>query len=543
MPQLVNINDDLNIDNLHKIDIYLSKIMLKSIGAEFTENDIKTANETTTLELYKIIANNYTFCNKIYTILVTRYKKPTPLNIATRHIIFISTLLAFIKDISFSDRVSTTLPRYKIYNTYKNQTELLLTTLDEITAQQIDYLKELLIILQKLCREGLIKRELKRVDTKTEIFYKVDLIQNITYHNFTHSYSKYKTLIKNGIPYLCGLSIYSIKKLIKPNPHNTTTSQIDLSGLDLLNSTPILIDQKLLQIAIDTFKKHHNQTISDTYTNITKILENCRTTLKGLRQELYTIDHEVDNINITVGDDKLLKQFKKNFKHKLVLETDLDNIKKSYSRELSKEIEKLNFLKFIEVAQTIGPKPFYIPHHADFRGRIYSSSQLSPILHKYIRYILTYTPLNSTELQQLEENIQKTKTYQILTKYVDKLNGLNLKINRPIVHITLLFLFVELSKKYKTKLMDTITFSVELETLIIEGLRLYQTEQQHTNFEEDLEYRKILFHIESLKNGEIHNNFTLAKDSTASVLQHLFKWLDADSKTALKICNIDGLET
>lgn len=517
--------------------------MLKNVSAEFIESDLKTANEIATLELYKTITNNYTFCNKIYTTLVNRYKKPTPINIVIRHLIFVSTLLAFIKDISFSDRVSITLPRYKIYNTYKNQIELLSTTLDEINAQQIDYLKELLHILHKLCRDGLIKRELKRIDTKTEIFYKVDLIQTITYHNFTHSYTKYKTLIKNGIPYLCGLSIYSTKKLIKPNPHNTTNSQIDLSGLDLLNSTPILIDQRLLQIATDTFKKYHNQTIHNTYANMIKILEDCRTTIKGKRQELYIVDHEVDGIDLTIGDDNLLKQFKKNFKYRLVLETELDKIKKSYSRELSNEIEKLNFLKFVEVAQIIGSKPFYIPHHADFRGRIYSSSQLSPIPHKYIRYILTYMPLNSTEIQQIEENIQKTKAYQILMKYVDKLHGIELKINKPIVQITLLFLFIELSKKHKTKLMDTVTFSVELETLIAEGIRIYQTEQQHTNFEEELEYRKILFHIESLKNGEIYNNFALAKDSTASVLQHLFKWLDADSKTALRICNIDGLET
>ena len=130
-------------------------------------------------------------------------------------------------------------------------------------------------------------------------------------------------------------------------------------------------------------------------------------------------------------------------------------------------------MKFVEVAKGIDKKPFYIPHHADFRGRMYSSSQLSPILHKYIRYIITYTEHTTTDINILEENMTKTKAYNIIIKYANKLENLNLKINRPIIQTTILFLLVELSKKNKTKLMDSITFSVDLETLITEGLKIY----------------------------------------------------------------------
>jgi hypothetical protein len=69
--------------------------------------------------------------------------------------------------------------------------------------------------------------------------------------------------------------------------------------------------------------------------------------------------------------------------------------------------------------------------------------------------------------------MNKTKAYNIIIKYANKLENLNLKINRPIIQTTILFLLVELSKKNKTKLMDSITFSVDLETLITEGLKIY----------------------------------------------------------------------
>ena len=168
-----------------------------------------------------------------------------------------------------------------------------------------------------------------------------------------------------------------------------------------------------------------------------------------------------------------VSDFKKNFKNKLNLENNVNDIKKKYNNAISHELEKLNFLKFVEVAKGIDKKPFYIPHHADFRGRMYSSSQLSPILHKYIRYIITYTKHTTADINILEENMTKTKAYNIIIKYVNKLENLNLKINRPIIQTTILFLLVELSKKNKTKLMDSITFSVDLETLITEGLKIY----------------------------------------------------------------------
>ncbi len=518
-------NLDLDIESLNKIDVFLSKSFLETIHIQRVDDvEVESACKGYTTELYDIISCNYNFFNKIYHILSGRYRGSGIINTTIRHIILTAFSYSLIKDLTTDDKASLSLPRYKMYNTYSKHIELLFVGVGDIVRNTIDTTKEFFIILHELCKLNTIKKITKRVGAKTEIFYEINFIQSINYSGFLFSYKEYITFIKDGVPYVCSLSIHSIRRLIKANNHNTNTSRIDLSGLEVLNKTKVYIDEALLERSINLYKKYHKDTMVVVVDKITSIINKYRVNNSENKAKIYNISHEIDNIDLNTHEDELLRFFKKNYKDRQGCLSAQDRLKKKLNSDLSTEVEKLNFLKFVNVAKYIGNKPFYIPHHSDFRGRMYSSSQLSPILHKYLRCVLSYGVYTEIDLSYLEARMLKTRAYKIIQAYTPKLNTLKIKNKRPIVLVTLLFLFIELSKKNKIKLIDPYTFSVGIDKLIDSGIETYVGGLgKFECFEDELEYEKTTYHINSLIHGEIYNNFIVAKDSTASVLQHLFK--------------------
>jgi len=214
-----------------------------------------------------------------------------------------------------------------------------------------------------------------------------------------------------------------------------------------------------------------------------------------------------------------------------------------FNKQLSKIYEKFHFLKFLEFSKKLSGRPYYLQHHSDFRGRLYATSQLSPINIKYIRYVIDYGVYSDEILLEMEETMKKTRAFKIIKNYLSYTNNLYLKNRRPLISITILYLFIELAKTQKNKILKDKDFSINLKEFIEYGMGLFlknKTRIKETDFIKELSYRKIIYHIEQLKEGNILSNFIILKDSTASVLQHLFKWLGPRNNLALKICNLAG---
>lgn len=536
---------DLDIKELWVVDIYLSKKLLNMLGVvDVLDEEVEQACKNHTDELYSLISNNYIYFNQVYKTIRAKHLEGNTLSFIKTHIIFISMALAIVRDLSIIDRATSTIPRYKLYNSFLYQIKLFLTVFSDTTEINIDGEREFFTTVKRLCDNGLLHRHDIRTNKKTEVFYSVTLIKTTQYSGFTFSYHKYMVFISNNIPYICGLSVYSIKQLVKANPNSNTDSKIDLNGIGVLNKTKICIDKNLLDIAIELFNKYHNCSYDGVIKNIQKLLEEYRVVLDENKSGVHEIDHRVDNLDLSNDDDIILKQVRKNFNERVQMVKSNKGVESAITQSLSIELEKLNFLKFCKIADIIGDRFFYIPHHSDFRGRMYSSSQLSPILHKYIRYIISYGSYSNEDIDNLEVKMMKTRAFTILSPLFYKLDKIKLLNKRPLIMVTVLFLLIELSKKYKTNLMDKKTFSIDLERLVDFGLEVYLNNNSvFTEFEEELEYEKTRYHIKELARNNIYIDFIITKDSTASVLQHLFKWLDVSGVEALRICNIDGIDT
>lgn len=516
--------------------------MINITKINVTHEQIITACKDDSIEYYNSISENYIFFNRVYIYLQHRYKIPTIQNLVKRHIVFISIVVAFIRNVTLVEITSFSTSRYKLYNSYFDTLSNLITIVDG-DIDMTEFKKNFYAILNDLCKQDLLKKIEKRVQHKTEIFYEFDFLQKMVYQGFKFSFSEYITFKKNNIPYIASISIFSIKRLIKQNNRSNKLSDIDINGLKQLNKTPIYLDQNLVAIAAELFKQESQESIRDIQTNIANLLNKYKLNLTQNKRELSNIECEIDSLELGTDQD-VLRFHKKNFKEKLSITNTIREEQKKYNREINLQLDKLNFLKFLEVAKIIGDRKFYIPHHCDFRARIYSSSKLSPIIYKYIRCVITYGTYTEDEISLMESDMLKTKAYKILSKYLHKLERIKMAKSRPIKGITLLFLLIELSKKDKISMLDKYTFSVHIEAFIDRGIEIYLNNTTKKNsFEDALEYQKILYHIKNIIRGDIYNNFIIAKDSTASVLQHLFKWLEANSRLAIKICNIDGLDS
>jgi hypothetical protein len=78
------------------------------------------------------------------------------------------------------------------------------------------------------------------------------------------------------------------------------------------------------------------------------------------------------------------------------------------------------------------------------------------------------------------------------------------------------------------------------------GIEIYRNKDQDRNdltIDEEVELRRNSFIIDQLVLGILDSSTFLCKDSTASVFQHLFIYLQPKNTEALKICNIVGSDS
>lgn len=103
---------------------------------------------------------------------------------------------------------------------------------------------------------------------------------------------------------------------------------------------------------------------------------------------------------------------------------------------------------------------------------------------------------------------------------------------------------VEIGKLFKSELLNDT--KVSLNAFVEFGIKLYNTYggglyiNSAQPFDECLEINRLIRIISEFGAGNIKTKHFINKDSTASVLQHLFKLIGIKNVDSLKNCNIDG---
>lgn len=218
------------------------------------------------------------------------------------------------------------------------------------------------------------------------------------------------------------------------------------------------------------------------------------------------------------------------------MQQNLDDIKKHNSRifrerrealrllsvKYSNVYERLKFFSILEFFK-FNMLGFHIPHYMDFRGRNYSRSFLSPINSKLARSCYHYGYYTEDDLLIIEKKLPYSKSYLLIKEFFYLLDNLNIVDRRPIVLSSLVWFFVELGKFSKTKL--SINGEVTLLSFIQEGMRIFFGEKLLflTDMSDIFYFNKLMFYTADFIKGNYTCKVFLLKDSTASVLQHLFK--------------------
>lgn len=81
-----------------------------------------------------------------------------------------------------------------------------------------------------------------------------------------------------------------------------------------------------------------------------------------------------------------------------------------------------------------------------------------------------------------------------------------------------------------------------MDSFIKHGLKIYfkDINLNLTDINDVFYYNKLICTINDFIKGSYILKIFILKDSTASVLQHLFKWIGIKNKNSLKMCNLDG---
>jgi hypothetical protein len=102
-----------------------------------------------------------------------------------------------------------------------------------------------------------------------------------------------------------------------------------------------------------------------------------------------------------------------------------------------------------------------------------------------------------------------------------------------------------MAKLTKSKFLRS-SNNIHISTLIDSGIDSYFNYKNNNilnlDFDDRLEMHKLVYVLNKLISGDILYKYYLNKDSTASVLQHLFKYIGIKDCKSLEICNIYSTE-
>lgn len=231
---------------------------------------------------------------------------------------------------------------------------------------------------------------------------------------------------------------------------------------------------------------------------------------------------------------------------KMELKCKLFELQNNYLQILARKRALQQFEGLLDLLKNQNFNNFYLQHFLDFRGRVYSRSVLSTINTKWLRSIYYYGDWTEMELDQLDKQLIQTKTYAIISCYFNFIETLNPASNRPVVLQAIIWCLVDLAKPFKTRL--AVDSKVSLQTFLEKGVEIYKKAKdilyidESIEFEENLEINKTIMILKELIAGNVSKKYFLHKDSTASVLQHLFKVVGVRDRGALEACNIAGID-
>jgi len=331
----------------------------------------------------------------------------------------------------------------------------------------------------------------------------------------TVKFSKHKYIyfINNNVEYSSDGTIFTIQCLIKKNRFNTCRSSFNTSSIKILDSKKLIFSRELVNIASIEFAKY-SEFSTNMYTEITNLYSNYSIEKSKIMYDskVFGQAKSTEKLDDFSDDEKYTNS---NYKFKL--------LRHNFNKKLSSIIDNFTIKCILDTIHENDFKPIYIQHFYDFRGRVYSRSKIGPILTKFVRHIVVYEDLTDCNVERLEENIKNTRSYSIIKDFFIYLDILKLKNKNIVIMSAVVNLLIELGKFDKIILMNSDTFSVHIEDFIKHGLELYFGNKKYDLFIENLEYLKLKFILKQLIEGNTYTNYVILKDSTASVLQHLFR--------------------
>jgi hypothetical protein len=193
--------------------------------------------------------------------------------------------------------------------------------------------------------------------------------------------------------------------------------------------------------------------------------------------------------------------------NKIIEARSLENKNKYLKQEYLKDTQRLYYFLAVEKILKI-EFPIYFSYYYDFRGRIYSTSNLDPLYLKFLR------PFYILKSIKNKENIIRSKYYlKILEENIVLPKKLNDVIRDNVDKYFIIVLLMELGKLAKTN-------EDGLKNLIERGYSFHCQKPKFENLEDLIYYNNINDSLNNFLTNRNIEDVTIIRDSTASTLQH-----------------------
>lgn len=316
--------------------------------------------------------------------------------------------------------------------------------------------------------------------------------------------------------------------------HDTDVYNLETNNIQN-NKTMVYKKLSINYLKTDTLEIFYDYNI--TSSKIIKI-NNKLYSLNNHYKSLYTIvKPNIHSKNETIITDITFLENIHKIKHYIDWDA-FNTLTTLYSKNNNQTQEEKIINLFIEKFKDKKIPYIYLTYYIDFRGRIYGRSNISPTSSKVFRNLYTYGPYTQEELSDIEKKLQTSKTNNILLKYVKNFDNLfNGRNISDMAKTATLWLFIELSKIHKSKLIQG--YSITLETFLYAGYDIYIKKKINTNnIDEIILTKKYIKTIDALLNNTPIEKKILYKDATASVTQHMSRILGYKNKNFMKIVNL-----
>lgn len=386
--------------------------------------------------------------------------------------------------------------------------------------------KNIFYVVEILCLNKLMSKKIITKNNKSQVFVKIN---NFDYQhdiNFKISLSTSTCFEYENTLYKIEKSIYSVNNVIHSDVPLQEKPILNIGAVLLEDCIEFKINKDYLKITKEVIISRLNK-INKTWDSIlNKVhLKNTSREIKKLNKQITIIENTTEMDNNTI---KTLKHLKQKLREYAV----------QFSNDLT-DFETIALLNHLE--NNVRDSSIYFMFFLDFRGRMYTISTYGPVSNKIIRNVLVYNnnkyDLNINQIWDSESQTLKI----IKDKYYNTLDTIKLKNNSDLFKSSLFWVLISLASHHKSKLLES--NKVNINTLLNSGIDMYINKNysyEGMAIDEEVELKRNLFIIDQLVLGKFDYNTFICKDSTASVFQHLFIYLQPKNKEALEICNIIG---